>query len=303
MKRRIALALVALALAVAGAGCRTAEARFDGDRAFAHINRLCDLGPRPVGSEAGRRAADYIERVLADHGWEVESQEFAHQGEVLRNVIGKKGRGPLIILGTHYDTRPLADRDPVDRSRPVMGANDGGSGVGVLLELARALDESATDETEIWLAFFDGEDRGGIDGWPWCVGSRFMAKELAQHPEHRPEYVLIVDMVGDDDQRIYYEWSSALWLQERIWRVAAELGHGEHFVAKHRHTIIDDHTPFLRWGMTAALVIDFDYPYWHTCHDTLDKISVDSLQRVGDVVETLLEGEPLAAWPVDSGEP
>jgi glutaminyl-peptide cyclotransferase len=302
MKRRLALALVVLALVPNGTGCRTAGNRFDGDRAYAHVERLCDLGPRPVGSEALRKAADYIRGALADNGWEVDTQEFANQGEVLCNVIGRKGSGPLIILGTHYDTRPLADRDPVDRSRPVMGANDGGSGVAVLLELARALDESAIGETEIWLAFFDGEDRGGIDGWPWCVGSRFMAETLAQDLDHRPEYVLIVDMVGDADQRIYYEWSSALWLQERLWRIAADLGYGEHFVAKHRYTIVDDHTPFLEWGMGAALVIDFDYPYWHTCHDTLDKISVDSLQRVGDVVETLLEGEPLGAWPAERGE-
>jgi hypothetical protein len=109
----------------------------------------------------------------------------------------------------------------------------------------------------------------------------------------RPEYVLVIDMVGDADQRFYYEWTSSLWLLEKTWRIAADRGYGQHFVPEYRHQLEYDHTPFFQWGIPAALIIDFDYPFWHTQHDTLDKVSADSLQRMGDVLVTLLEQEPL----------
>jgi Zn-dependent M28 family amino/carboxypeptidase len=278
---------------LAPGGCQ-ASPRFSGQRAYRHVEHLCKIGPRPVGSEANQQAANYIATTVERYGWQTERQTFGHKGELLCNVVASKGQGPLIIIGAHYDTRPLADRDPTDRSRPVMGANDGGSGTAVLLELARVLDPAVTEQATIWLAFFDGEDRGEIDGWDWCVGSRHMAQQLQQQNQVRPAYVLIVDMVGDADQRIYYEWSSTLWLQEKLWGIAADLGYSDHFIATHRYTILDDHSPFLERGIPAAVMIDFDYPYWHTRYDTADKVSVDSLQRVGDVVEALLEGEPFA---------
>lgn len=288
-RRTPLLALMACALAVGLVGCAVPD-RFTGTLAYSHVTALTDLGPRPTGSEANRAAADYIGRHLERNGWEVTHQDFAFREVSLRNVVGKRGSGPLIILGTHYDTRPVADRDPSDRAVAVMGANDGASGAAVLLELARSLSPEATEGVEIWLAFFDGEDRGELNGWPWVVGSTHMAGSL----DRRPEYVIVVDMVGDADQQIYYEWTSSLWLQEKIWRIADELGHGDCFITQHKHSILDDHSPFLQWGMSAALIIDFDYPYWHTAHDTPDKVSADSLQRVGDVLERLLEVEPLS---------
>lgn len=270
--------------------CQPGERRFDSKRALTHVKAQTDFGPRPVGSDANRKTSDYIGRTLERLGWKVEYQEFAFRGKPVRNVLAKKGRGPVILLGAHFDTRPVADRDPTDRSQPVPGANDGGSGVAVLLELARTLDRRATDQAEIWLAFFDAEDHGDLSGWPWCVGSRYMADTLSV----RPEYVVVVDMVGDDDQRIYYEWTGTLWLQERIWRIADQLGYSQHFIPRHRHSILDDHTAFLQLGINAIVLIDLDYPYWHTRYDTLDKVSADSLQRVGDVLETWLEGQPFA---------
>jgi len=288
MTRRLLCTALLVPILLALTACQPSD-RFSGQRALKHVKALCDLGPRPVGTEANREAALYIQSHLETHGWEVETQDFAYLEKPLRNVIGKRGSGPLIILGTHYDTRPVADLDPVNRAVPVLGANDGASGVAVLLELASALSDTATEEIEVWLAFFDGEDHGEIGGWPWCVGSAHMARNLTR----RPEYVLIVDMVGDADQQIFYEWTSSLWLQEKVWRIADELGYGEHFIPKHKHSIIDDHTPFLQWGMNAALIIDFDYPYWHTTHDTVEKISAESLHRVGHVLQTLIEEEPL----------
>jgi len=277
--------------------CSGSERRFSGRRALAHVKALCEIGPRPVGSKANARAVEYISRTLERHGWQVEVQSFAYSGVPVRNVVGTKGQGPVIIIGAHFDTRPVADKDPADRSLPVVGANDGGSGTAVLLELARVLDKRATDQAQIKLAFFDAEDRGELGGWPWCVGSEHMAKTLA----NRPAYVIVVDMVGDDDQRIYYEWSSTLWLSEKLWQIADRLGYRQHFIPEHRYSILDDHSSFLQWGMNAALIIDFDYPYWHTRYDTLDKISADSLQRVGDVLETLLEGEPFSSSGVEPG--
>ncbi len=279
------------------AGCAEQEAQFSGEEALAHVKAQCALGPRPVGSEANRKTGDYIAQELEKNGWQVEFQEFAHQGYILRNVIGKKGRGPLIILGAHFDTRPLADSDPQDRSQPVMGANDGASGVAVLLELARVLGAEATDQAEIWLVFFDGEDRGELDGWDWCVGSQYFADHLGAgegQTNRRPEYVLIVDMVGDAKQGFYYEWTSALWVLEKVWKSAAAQGYDKYFVPEFRYSIYDDHTPFLGYGLPAAVLIDFDYEYWHTRHDTPDKVSAESLGRVGDSLERMLEEAPLA---------
>lgn len=283
---------IALLVCLLLASC-TPSATFDGQKAYEHIESLCGFGPRDVGSEANQRTADYIAETVESYGWTSVTQPFVYRGVAGHNVIAKRGRGPLIILGTHYDTRPVADRDPQDRSQPVMGANDGGSGAGVLLELARVLDRDVFDQAEVWLVFFDAEDRGDLDDWEWCVGSEKFASRLDELTVKRPAYVLVIDMVGDDDQQIYYEWSSTLWLKEKVWGIADDLGYGAYFVADHRHTILDDHTPFLDRGIPAAVVIDFDYPYWHTGHDTIDKISVESLQRVGNVAETLLEGEPL----------
>jgi len=276
--------------------CGSLEKRFSGRRALSWVKAQVALGPRPVGSEASAKASELIAQTLKQNDWRVETQEFAYNGLRVRNVVGKKGHGPVIILGTHYDTRAQADRDPTDRSQPVPGANDGGSGTAVLLELSRVLDDKATQQAEIWLAFFDAEDHGELQGWPWSVGAGRFADSLTV----RPRYVIIVDMVGDQDQRIYYEWTSSLWVQEKVWGTAARLGYGEHFIPSHRYSILDDHTPFLRWGLPAAVVIDLDYPYWHTQSDTLDKVSAESLQRVGDVLETMLEEDPLSESGADS---
>jgi Zn-dependent M28 family amino/carboxypeptidase len=105
----------------------------------------------------------------------------------------------------------------------------------------------------------------------------------------RPEYVIIVDMVGDTDQQLYYEANSDPILRSHLWSIAAELGYGEYFVPEERHSMLDDHTPFVELGIPAVDIIDFDYPYWHTTEDTLDKIGAASLERVGRTLEVFLE--------------
>jgi Zn-dependent M28 family amino/carboxypeptidase len=217
-------------------------------------------------------------------GWAVETQEFAYAGVTGRNVIAARGRGPLIILGAHYDTRSVADRDPVDATRPVPGANDGASGVAVLLELARTLNMDKT-EAEVWLAFFDAEDQGGINGWPFSVGASYMA----QHLSAEPQAIVVVDMVGDSQQDIYWEQYSDPQLLRTLWAIAADLGYEASFVPQNGRAIMDDHVPFVQRGLIAADIIDFNYPYWHTAEDTPDKVSPESLQRVGRVLEKWLE--------------
>ena len=145
------------------------EVSFNGQLAYGQALAQCAFGPRPTGSEARRKTGDYIASQLESLGWQVETEGFDYRGLSVSNIIGKRGEGPVIILGAHYDTRPLADRDPRAPDQPILGGNDGASGVAVPLELARVLPTYHL-RNEIWLAFFDAEDRGHIDGWPFSVG-------------------------------------------------------------------------------------------------------------------------------------
>jgi len=277
---RVGLTLFVICLLLAG--CK-AEIVFDGQMAYAQVEAQCDLGFRPTGSEAGWATGDYIIAELEALGWAVETEEFEYRDTPVRNIIGKNEvDGSVIILGAHYDTRKRADME--DASVPVMGANDGGSGVAVLLELARTLDQDAL-RNEIWLAFFDAEDNGRLDGWDWCVGSSYMAANL----EIVPEAVVVVDMVGDADQQLYLEYNSDPTLQTHLWEIAATQGYSSTFISSYKHAMYDDHVPFVQRGITAVDIIDFDYPYWHTTQDTRDKVSAESLERVGRVLEVWLE--------------
>jgi Zn-dependent M28 family amino/carboxypeptidase len=260
--------------------------RFDGQTAYRHVLAQVAIGPRETGSQGGVRTGDYIIAKLKDAGWQVEIQEFTYQGVSARNIIGRAGQGPVGIVGAHYDTRRRADNDPdpARRNEPVPGANDGASGVAVLLELARALNKPKLSR-EVWLVFFDTEDNGRLDGWEFIVGSRYMAEHLAV----TPEFVIVADMIGDADQQIYKERNSTPALQDQIWQIAAQLGYSAYFVPDYKWSMIDDHTPFLQRGIPALDVIDFDYPYWHTTQDTADKVSPASLERVGRVLQTFLE--------------
>ncbi len=262
--------------------------QFNGQAAYEHVLAQEALGPRPTGSKAGWATGDYIIDQLERQGWTVETNEFVFQGVRGRNVIGSAGQGPVVILGAHYDTRPAADRDPnpANHQQPILGANDGASGVAVLLELARTLD-GETLEHKVWLTFFDAEDRGRLDGWPFSVGAREMAQNLVT----RPQAVVVVDMIGDADQNIYFERNSDPKLSQELWAIAADLGYADTIIPQPKHAIIDDHLPFAELGIPSVDMIDFDYPYWHTLEDTADKVSPTSLERVGRTLEVWLEGE------------
>ncbi len=200
-------------------------------------------------------------------------------GFSVQNIIATRSdTAPRIIVGAHYDSRLLADQDTgPGRSQPVPGANDGASGVSILLELARTLPAKSVP---VELVFFDAEDNGGLDNRQWIMGSQAFVQTLTV----KPQAVVIVDMVGDANLNIFEERNSDPKLTAEIWAQAANLGFGKYFISTPKYDMIDDHSPFLAAGIPAVDIIDFDYPYWHTTADTLDKVSAQSLQTVGETL-------------------
>lgn len=259
--------------------------RFNGERAYRAALDQCSIGPRPPGTPEIQKTRDYIINALKDAGWQVDLEKFTHQGVEAVNIVGRKGQGPVTILGAHYDTRPIADKDPdpANRQKPILGGNDGASGVAVLLELARVwADKPPPGET--WLTFFDVEDMGDMPGWDWGLGAAYMA----QHLTVTPKQMILVDMIGDADQQIYLEKTSTQPLLNRIFDVAHELGYDQWLIRQPRWAMSDDHTPFLQRGIPAVDLIDFDYPYHHTLADDCTKIAPASLERVGKTLELFM---------------
>ena len=273
--------LAALALAMAE------PPKFDGVAALRHVERLVAIGPRVAGTPGGVKAREYIVSELKKvSGVQVQVKPFEadtpHGRLNMANVVAVlPGRRPdVVLLAGHYDTKLF-------KQFQFVGANDGGSSAALLLELARRLAGAPRDYT-YWLVWFDGEE--AREAWTErdsLYGSRRLATELARD-RRLPRAMVLVDMIGDRDLAIRQEAHSAPWLTQIIWDAAARLGHGRHFL---RDTIPveDDHVPFLRLGVPATLLIDFDFPPWHTAGDTLDKISADSLAVVG---QALLEALP-----------
>ena len=261
---------------------------FDGQRAYADVETQVAFGPRIPGSDGHAKVQEWMRDELVKAGWQVKVQESEAMGHPIQNIVAKRGEGsPQIILGAHYDTRMFADNDPdpANHSLPVPGANDGASGVAVLLEVARVLPE---DSVPVWLVFFDAEDNGSIDGWDWMLGSI----EFVKNNPVQPRAVVIVDMIGDADLNIYKERNSNSDLINEIWGVAQNLELDTVFIPDYKYSMFDDHTPFLRAGIPAIVIIDFDYPYWHTIQDTPDKVSAGSLQAVGETLQVWVMGQP-----------
>jgi glutaminyl-peptide cyclotransferase len=260
----------------------TAKPHFDGNRAYKDIEEQMAFGPRITGSEAQEQFLTWLNGKLGSAGWQTSIQQAEILGHPIKNVIAKRGNEkPQIILLAHYDSRMLADNDtnPEKQKLPVPGANDGASGVAVLLELARGLPENSVP---IGLVFLDAEDNGQIPGWDWILGSRAFAASLTD----KPKAVILVDMIGDADLNIYMEKNSDPILTKQIWDVAKNLGYDKAFIPEYKYRVMDDHIPFLEAGIPAVDIIDLDYPYWHTSLDTADKVTPESLQKVG---ETLLK--------------
>jgi glutaminyl-peptide cyclotransferase len=249
---------------------------FDGKRAYQDIVTQLSFGPRIPGSTAHAKAISYIQQELEKAGWMVQIQSAEWLGVAVQNIIAtRSSNSSQIIVGAHYDSRLVADQDTgPSRSQPVPGANDGASGVAILLELARSLPAKSIP---IELVFFDAEDNGGLDNRQWIMGSQVFVQSLTT----KPQAAIIVDMVGDTNLNIFEERNSDPKLTAEIWGQADALGYGKYFIPTLKYDMIDDHTPFLGAGIPAVDIIDFDYPFWHTTADTLDKVSPQSLQAVG----------------------
>ncbi len=261
---------------------------FNQQRAYADVKYQVDLGPRTMGSVAHEWVALWIISNLEASHWQVERQETKVNGQNIQNIIAKRGTGaPWVIIGSHYDSRSVADQDPNPnlRSHPVPGADDGASTVAILLELARVIPRNL--DKQVWLVFFDDEDNGASDGSGWSVGANYFVSQL----QSKPDSVVILDMLGDKDLKVYMEENSDREINAQIWEAAGQLGYGQ-FIPMYKHSIIDDHIPFLDAGIRAVDLIDIEYPYWHTTQDTLDKIFADSLKVAGDTVLKWLEEYP-----------
>ncbi|MGZ9222828.1 MAG: M28 family peptidase, partial [Anaerolineales bacterium] len=225
-KRSIALLLSIIGLVLGGAlgwyvysrlsQAATETTTFDGQRAYADVKTQVEFGPRIPGSEGHTKIQAWMQEELVKAGWQVEVQESEALGHPIEKIVARRNdEPPQIILGAHYDSRIFAnnDPDPTQHTNSVPGANDGASGVAVLLELARSLPE---ETIPVWLVFFDAEDNGRIEGWDWILGSQEFVKNNPVHPRA----VIIVDMIGDADLNIYKERNSNPELTDEIWAVA-----------------------------------------------------------------------------------
>jgi glutaminyl-peptide cyclotransferase len=255
---------------------------FDGERAWQDVQTQVAFGPRIPQSDAHAKAVAWLQAQLSDAGWNAQVQSLTYMGHPIQNVIASRGsQAPQILLGAHYDSRLRADRDPDPgrRNQPVPGANDGGSGVAVLLGLARIL---PTDSVPITIVFFDAEDNGNISGWDWILGSRAYVGNM----QVAPKAMVLVDMVGGANLTIPMEGNSDKTLRASIWQTASQLGYGDIFIPHVKYNVEDDHIPFVQAGIPSVDIIDLDYPYWHTTEDTPKHVSAHSLQVVGSVLRT-----------------
>lgn len=272
--------------------------RFDQERAFQRLRDLCALGPRNHGSEGKVKAERWIQQLLRDAGAEVTVHSFQHtpkdatEPATFRNIVARLNPAQTrrVLIATHYDTRSTADKDRDEnrRNEAIIGANDGASGVAVLLEMA-ALWKDQPPPVGVDLIFFDGEDFGhGEDLDDYFLGSKAWVKDF---PDYRPDWGVVLDMVGDADFTIRKERDSlarAPAVVERLWSAAARVK-SNGILDERGGLVYDDHTAFLHKGIPVVLLIDFSYKWFHTTADTPDKCSAASLGQVGRTVMEAIE--------------
>lgn len=278
------------------------ELKFDKSKAWDHLTKQVEFGPRFPGSSGHRNTAQYLIKELEKTCDKVYTQDFQHRWSMnnkvvrMRNIIGEYnwGKAPVnVLLLAHWDTRPTADMEPnSSRSRqPILGANDGASGVAVLLELMRVLKENKTP-VGIMILLTDGEDLGP-DLDEMFLGATHFSHNL---PTPRPDYGILLDMVGDKDLRIPVELNSKVASGEVVdafYAHAKAIGMAETFPKTDGEYISDDHIPIIQAGIPTIDLIDFTYEPWHTLEDTVDKCSPESLEKVGRTLESwLLKPKP-----------
>ena len=268
---------------------------FSGERALTYTRKAVSFGPRPPGSAAIKQLQAYIIAEAKSHGATVTTDDFTAttpKGPMgMRNIIarfpGKSGKA--IVISGHYDTKLMTG---------FVGANDGGSSTGFLIEMLNML-QGAPRQDDVWLVWLDGEE--AINEWSdtdSLYGSRHLsAKWLADGTAAKVKALINVDMIGDKGLDIVFENGSAKSVRDLVWDTADRLGFGAHFT-RNASDVIDDHMPFLRAGIKSLDIIDFDYgpnnSWWHNDKDTMDKLSANSFRIVGTVVENVIP--QIEAW-------
>jgi glutaminyl-peptide cyclotransferase len=311
------LPLLLAALPLLGAcdklpGASGPKTAFSGDAALRYTAQQVAFGPRVPGTPAATRAGDWIVAQMRQRADTVIEQRFTHRtldGKdlPLRNILARfrPAATQRILYVTHWDTRPVADSDPVpaNRTRPILGANDGAAGVGLFVALGDALKKTPPN-VGVDLLFVDGEDYGVSFDPPYAdvlLGSQYFASHLPS-PDYHPIFGILWDMIADADLNILQEGNSVNAAPEvvrRVWQKAADLGYSGYFIPRVGQTVTDDHVPLIEKGLRVIDVIDIDYgplgpdgvanpSYHHTLQDTIDHISTRSFQIVGDVALSLV---------------
>ena len=283
--RCLALVLLLAFTVLPAARAQTqAPPAFDSTRAYHHVREQVALGPRPAASAANEKLRQYLIKTLGEAGYTATEQPFEASTPVGRvkmaNVVATLAgdRPERILLASHFDTKPINEFR-------FVGANDGGSSTGALLELARVLKVRPKPRFTLEFVFFDGEEAYGEWREPnHTYGSRqYVTAARAAGTLGAIRALVLLDMIGDRSLNLKRDTNSTPWLTDILWSTARRLGHAAHFLDEPL-PVEDDHMPFVKAGIPSVDLIDLDYPDWHTASDTLDKVSAGSLQVVGDVV-------------------
>lgn len=286
---------------------------FNADSAYQFVKAQVDFGPRVPNTKEHVACGDYLVSELKRFGAEVIEQKAvftAYNGTKLngRNIIGSYGKDKKtrILLFAHWDTRPYADADANEKNHntPIDGANDGASGIGVLLEVARQI-HTRTPEVGVDIIFFDAEDYGVpsfakelmdiSSDLTWCLGSRYWS-ENPHEKGYKAKFGILLDMVGAKDATFYHDYFSKKYARnviEKVWSTARQLGYGKFFISKDGGIITDDHIP-VNQNMRIPSIDILDYkisdnhndffPHWHTVNDTMENIDKETLKAVGQTV-------------------
>ncbi|SFI19386.1 M28 family peptidase [Planctomicrobium piriforme] len=276
---------------------------FDGRRAFSYLEAICAIGPRISGTPGMARQQELIERHFTALGAEVRYQDFdvAHpetgQPVRMRNMIvsWQPQAEQRLLVCCHYDTRPRPDREPLpfQRDKPFIGANDGGSGIAVLMELGNLI-AAMQPRPAVDFVFFDGEELVYDPQDKYFLGAEHFAKSYRDRPAGSPRYEqgVLLDLVAGQNANFYYEVNSLRYAPEvtrSIWETAQRLGIKE-FVARRKHEVLDDHLALNTIaGIPTCDIIDFDYPHWHRRNDLPGACSAATLSNVGRVIFAWLQ--------------
>ncbi|NPD81696.1 M28 family peptidase [Prevotella sp. PINT] len=298
---------------------------FCADSAYIYCKQQCDFGPRTMNTDAHDRCRDWIAKEFQRHGCTVELQQAdlkAYDGTMLRstNIIARRTSSdstaterPRILLCAHYDTRPWADNDPNPENHhtPVIGANDGASGIAVMLEVARLLNAADSANVDVDFVCFDAEDYGTPQWYkgesqvddPWALGAQHWAKEYAKNPSGNISFGILLDMVGGEGAKFHQEGMSLQFAQQlvqKVWSAASTAGYGTHFPSSAGGYVTDDHVPVNEVAAIPCIDIIPYYPdckessfgpTWHTVNDTMDHISKETLKAVGQTVIQVIYSE------------